>query len=99
MSYRELGDAASARGDADAARHAFEKSIAILKQLTSTAPRNSSWQTDLGVLYRRIGDLELDARHLAVAGAYFRKSLDISMTLLRMPIRTMMIGRATRQSL
>ena len=44
-------------GQADAARKAYEQSLAIAERLAKADPSNSGWQRDLVVSYIKLGDV------------------------------------------
>ena len=78
VSYDNLGDVEVAAGKLDAAREAYERSLAIAERLAEADPSNSGWQRDLSVSYRKIGDAMAKQNQRAEALEFLQKGLAIS---------------------
>ena len=77
------GDTLLAQGKVDAARKAYEQSLAIRERLAKADPANSGWQRDLSVSYSKLGDVEVAAGKLDAARKAYEQSLAIAERLAK----------------
>ena len=83
MSHNKLGDVEVAAGNLDAARSAYEKSLAIAERLAKADANNSERQRDLVVSYAKIGGLFAQQSQRNEALEYFEKARAIAVRLTR----------------
>jgi tetratricopeptide (TPR) repeat protein len=78
VSYNNLGRVAVAAGQLEAARRAYEQSLAIRERLATADPSNSQWQRDLSVSYNNLGRVAVAAGQLEAARRAYEQSLAIA---------------------
>lgn len=92
-SYDNQGNSLLAQGKLDAARKAYEQSLAIAERLAKADPSNSEWQRDLSVSYFKLGDILAQQNEREKALAYFTKGHAISERLTKLdPINAVWKG-------
>lgn len=81
--FSNQGDTHLEQGRLDAARKAYEQSLAIRERLAKADATNTGWQRDLSVSYIKLGELSAVAGRSTDALALFGKGLDISERLAK----------------
>ena len=71
-------------GNTDAARKAYQDSLAIAQTLTQLDPGNTQFQSDLSISHEKIGDLQLRLGNTDAARKAYQDSLAIRQTLTQL---------------
>ena len=82
VAYERIGDLRHALGHGDAARQAYERSLAILEQLAAAEPDRADYQRDLSVCHDNLARLWEEAGDRGRALDYRERDLAIAESLL-----------------
>ncbi len=82
VALNHISEALLAKGDAETARAAARRSVAIMEALTTSRPSDAGWLRDLSVAHEKLGDAQAASGDLAGARKSYGDDLAIAKRLV-----------------